>query len=159
MSKLERLVIHCTATPPGREVTAADIRRWHTSPVSQGGRGWRQVGYTDLIHLDGRIERLVPNNEDAEVDPPEITNGARGYNTTSRHVAYVGGVAADGRTPTDTRTPQQRQALERYVGDFLRRFPRVKVVGHNELAPKACPSFDVRTWLRETGLFKLIPAP
>ena len=49
MAKLERLVIHCTATPPGREVSAADIRRWHTAPVSQGGRGWRQVGYTDLI--------------------------------------------------------------------------------------------------------------
>ncbi|MFR2931049.1 MAG: hypothetical protein ACLTCW_08040, partial [Alistipes putredinis] len=59
MAKLERLVIHCTATPPGREVSAADIRRWHTAPVSQGGRGWRQVGYTDLIHLDGSVERLV----------------------------------------------------------------------------------------------------
>ena len=84
MAKLERLVIHCTATPPGREVSAADIRRWHTAPVSQGGRGWRQVGYTDLIHLDGSVERLVPNNEDRTVDPWEITNGACGYNATSR---------------------------------------------------------------------------
>lgn len=99
MAKLERLVIHCTATPPGREVSAADIRRWHTAPVSQGGRGWRQVGYTDLIHLDGSVERLVPNNEDRTVDPWEITNGACGYNATSRHIAYAGGVAADGTTP------------------------------------------------------------
>lgn len=99
MAKLERLVIHCTATPPGREVSAADIRRWHTAPVSQGGRGWRQVGYTDLIHLDGSVERLVPNNEDRTVDPWEISNGARGYNATSRHIAYAGGVAADGTTP------------------------------------------------------------
>ena len=59
MAKLERLVIHCTATPPGREVSAADIRRWHTAPVSQGGRGWRQVGYTDLIHLDGSVQRRL----------------------------------------------------------------------------------------------------
>ena len=85
MAKLERLVIHCTATPPGREVSAADIRRWHTAPVSQGGRGWRQVGYTDLIHLDGSVERLVPNNEDRTVDPWEITNGACGYNATTSH--------------------------------------------------------------------------
>lgn len=150
--KLERLVIHCTATPPGREVSAADIRRWHTAPVSQGGRGWRQVGYTDLIHLDGSVERLVPNNEDRTVDPWEITNGARGYNATSRHIAYAGGVAADGTTPCDTRTPQQKSALEHYVRDFVARFPGAAVVGHNELAAKACPSFDVQAWLRETGI-------
>lgn len=36
MGTLRYLVIHCTATPCGREVTGAEIRRWHTSPVSQG---------------------------------------------------------------------------------------------------------------------------
>ena len=80
MTKLKYLVLHCTATPEGREVTGADIRRWHTSPVSNGGRGWKQPGYTDIIHLDGTVERIVDNNEDANVDPWEITNGAKGYN-------------------------------------------------------------------------------
>ena len=78
MAKLKYLVLHCTATPEGREVSSNDIRTWHTNPVSKGGRGWRQVGYTDLIHLNGEIERLVDNNEDANVDPWEITNGAKG---------------------------------------------------------------------------------
>ena len=146
MAKLERLVIHCTATPPGREVSAADIRRWHTAPVSQGGRGWRQVGYTDLIHLDGSVERCGVLCE------PLLLVGARGYNATSRHIAYAGGVAADGTTPCDTRTPQQKSALEHYVRDFVARFPGAAVVGHNELAAKACPSFDVQAWLRETGI-------
>lgn len=141
--ELKYLVIHCTATPEGREVSAADIRRWHTSPVSEGGRGWKQVGYTDLIHLDGTVERLVDNNEDAWVDPWEITNGAAGYNSVSRHIVYAGGCAADGKTPKDTRTKAQRMALEEYVKDFHKRFPKVKIVGHNELAAKACPSFDV----------------
>ena len=150
--KLQYLVIHCTATPAGREVSAADIRRWHTSPVSAGGRGWKQVGYTDLIHLDGRVERLVDNNEDAQVDPWEITNGATGYNAISRHIVYAGGLAADGRTPEDTRTPGQRKAMAEYVLDFHRRFPDVKVVGHNSLASKACPSFDVERWLETIGL-------
>ena len=69
MSKpMKYLVIHCTATPEGREVSSAEIRRWHTSPPP-AGRGWKQVGYTDLFHLDGKIERLVDNNEDAQVDP------------------------------------------------------------------------------------------
>lgn len=154
MAKLLRLVLHCTATPEGRPVSSNDIWKWHTDPVSRGGRGWKQVGYTDMIHLDGRVERLVQNNEDANVDPWEITNGAKGYNGTSRHVVYVGGVAKDGKTPRDTRTPQQLQAMAEYVKDFHRRFPDVKIVGHNELAAKACPSFDVQKWLREIGFYQ-----
>ena len=152
MARLRSLVIHGTATPEGREVTAADIRHWHTDPVSRGGRGWRQVGYTDLIHLDGKVERLVRNNEDMEVDPWEVTNGAAGYNALSRHIVYAGGCASDGKTPKDTRTPAQRKALEAYVKDFHRRFPAVRIVGHNELAAKACPSFSVKQWLKEIGI-------
>ena len=98
MARMKYLVLHCTATPEGREVTSKEIRHWHTDPVSKGGRGWKQVGYTDLIHLDGKVERLVDNNEDAEVDPWEVTNGAKGYNSVSRHVVYAGGCpcAAEG---------------------------------------------------------------
>lgn len=152
MAKLRYLVLHCTATPEGREVTAADIRRWHTSPVSKGGRGWKQPGYTDIIHLDGTVERLVDNNEDANVDPWEITNGAKGYNAVSRHVVYAGGCARDGETPKDTRTPEQLRAMEAYVKDFHKRFPGVRIIGHNEVAAKACPSFDVQKWLKSIGI-------
>lgn len=149
--KLQYLIIHCTATPEGREVTSADIRKWHTSapPV---GRGWKQVGYTDMIHLDGKVERLVDNNEDAQVDSWEITNGATGYNQISRHIVYVGGVAKDGKTPKDTRTEAQKRALQIYVKNFHERFPDVKIIGHNEVAAKACPSFDVQAWLKAIGL-------
>jgi len=149
--KIEYLVIHCTATPEGREVTSSEIRAWHTDPPPKG-RGWSQVGYTDMFHLDGTVERLVKNNEDAMVDPWEITNGATGYNAISRHVVYVGGEAADGKTPKDTRTPAQLAALERYVKDFHARFPDVRIIGHNEIAPKACPSFDVQAWLKSIGI-------
>lgn len=144
MAKLKYLIIHCTDTPAGREVSAADIRQWHTSPISQGGRGWKQVGYTDLIHLDGTVERLVDNNEDANVDPWEITNGAIGYNSISRHIVYAGG--GKGR---DTRTKAQCEALAKYVKDFHRRFPDVEIKGHNEISNKLCPSFDVQKWLKE----------
>lgn len=150
--KVQYLVIHCTATPEGREVSGAEIRAWHTAPASRGGRGWKQVGYTDLIRLDGSIERLVANNEDPVADPWEITNGVAGYNTVSRHIVYAGGVAADGKTPKDTRTVAQKEALAWYVKDFHRRFPEVKIVGHNDLATKACPSFRVGEWLEEIGV-------
>lgn len=154
MAKMKYLVIHCTATPEGREVSQSDIRRWHTDPVSKGGRGWKQVGYTDLIHLDGTVERLVQNNEDAEVDPWEVTNGAAGYNSVSRHIVYAGGVAKDGKTAKDTRTLEQKRALVKYVRDFHERFPQIRIVGHRELpgVKKACPSFDVQQWLQAIGI-------
>lgn len=163
--KLKYLVIHCTATPEGRDVSAADIRRMHTSPKPQG-RGWRQVGYTDLFRLDGTRERLVKNNEDAYVDGWEVTNGAAGFNSVSRHIVYAGGVAKDGKTLQDTRTPAQRSAMAEYVQDFHRRHPDVKIIGHRDLSPdrngngkvepkewtKACPSFEVSEWLESIGI-------
>ena len=154
MARLKYLVIHCTATPAGREVSAAEIRRWHTAPVSKGGRGWKQVGYTDLFHLDGKVERLVNNNEDMNVDPWEITNGAAGYNSVSRHIVYAGGADAKNvKKAVDTRTEAQKEALKNYVLEFHRRFPAVRIVGHRELhAGKDCPSFDVPAWLESIGI-------
>ena len=142
-TRIERLVIHCTDTPEGREVTAADIRHWHCTPPPIG-RGWKQVGSTDMVHLDGRVERLVRNNEDAYVDGWEITNGAKGYNGTSRHIVYVGG-KRNGH-PADTRTEAQKAALKAYVEDFKKRFPWADVCGHRDLpgVAKDCPCFDVR---------------
>lgn len=150
MAALKYLVIHCTATPEGREVKASDIREWHTAAPPMG-RGWKQVGYTDMVHLDGSIERLVQNNEDANVDPWEVTNGATGYNSTSRHIVYVGGCDKQLK-PKDTRTEEQIKALMNYVLDFRRRFPTAQIVGHNQLAAKACPSFDVSEWLKTIGI-------
>lgn len=152
--QLKYLVIHCTATPEGREVSADEIRRWHTAPKAAGGRGWNQVGYTDMIHIDGKVERLVRNNEDMQVDAFEVTNGAKGYNAIARHVVYVGGVDATGKAK-DTRTEAQRNALAAYVRDFHARFPQVRIIGHNEIAAKACPSFNVQQWLKAIGIRQL----
>ena len=153
MGNLKRLVIHCTATRQGREVSGAEIRRWHTSPVSKGGRGWRQVGYADVIHLNGGVENLVPYDEDQTVDPWEVTNGAAGYNSTSRHVVYVGGLDSTGK-PCCTLTADQKKALEKYVRAFHRQHPQAEIVGHRDLpgVAKECPCFDVKRWLREIKL-------
>ena len=96
---------------------------------------------------------MVANNEDANVDPWEITNGAAGYNSISRHIVYAGGVDADNvKIAEDTRTPAQREAMKRYVLEFHRKHPTVKIVGHYQLAVKACPSFDVPQWLESIGI-------
>ncbi len=152
MGKLNLLIIHCTATPEGREVSAKQIRDWHTKPVSEGGRGWKQVGYADVIHLTGLVENLVPYNEDDFVDAREITNGVSGIvNPQARHVVYVGGCNADMKAK-DTRTPMQLLALANYVKHVIAAHPNIQVAGHNQFAPKACPSFDVAQWLKGIGI-------
>lgn len=149
--KLKYLVLHCTATPQGRKVTADEIRAWHTDPKPKGN-GWKQVGYTDMIRLDGTIDELVKNNDDNIVDSWEITNGAAGHNSVSRHIVYVGGLDRYLHEPKDTRTPEQKEALKKFCLEFHAKYPDVKIVGHNELSGKACPSFDVPQWLRSIGI-------
>jgi hypothetical protein len=148
---IKYLVIHCTATPEGREITGDDIRLWHLSPPPRGN-GWKQVGYTDLFHLNGDCTRLVNNNEDAKVDSWEITNGVAGINTVSRHIVYAGGMDRQCIKPKDTRTDEQKKAMADYVLDFIQRYDDVKVAGHRQFSAKSCPSFDTVKWCREIGV-------
>lgn len=142
MSKLKYLVIHCADTPAGREVTKADIEQWHLKE-----RGWSRVGYSDLVQLDGNLVSLREFNQDTEIDPWELTNGAKGYNGISRHIVYAGGYKG-----VDTRTAAQKKTLETYVKYMILRNPSIKVIGHNQISYKQCPSFDVPTWLRSIGI-------
>lgn len=121
------IIVHCSATPAGRDVGAAQIRRWHLA------RGFRDIGYHFVIRLDGTVE---PGR-------PLAMQGAHcpGHNAISVGVCYIGG--CDSRmNPADTRTPAQREALERLIVRLLRLFPGATVHGHRDFAAKACPSFD-----------------
>lgn len=129
MRKIDKIIIHCTATPARRDVTVADIDRWHRQ------RGFNSIGYHYVIYRDGSIH---PGR-------PVALVGAhcKGHNARSIGVAYVGGLADDGKTPLDTRTPAQRAALARLVDRLARAYPGATIHGHREFAAKACPCFDV----------------
>lgn len=129
MRKITKIIIHSTATPEGRNVTVADIDSWHRA------RGYSGIGYHFVVCLDGTIHEGRPIEK----------AGAHclGHNTDSIGVVYVGGVARDGRTPLDTRTPLQRKALRELVSSLLERFPGAEVYGHRDFRPTACPSFDI----------------
>lgn len=129
MRNIDRIIIHCTATPRGRHVTVSDVDRWHRE------RGFSGIGYHYLIYLDGTIHAGRPIER--------IGAHCRGYNATSVGIAYVGGVEADCVTPADTRTDAQKTALHTLVKSLQERFPKASVHGHNEFAAKACPCFDV----------------
>ena len=164
MAQLTHLITHCTATPEGRIVTSDDIFRWHTSPVNMGGRGWKQVGYSDMIYIDGSLINLTPFNQDNTVDPWEVTNGAKGMNSKSRHVVYVGGLRYDYDSPidedtdmpgfmaADTRNEAQKYALEIYYKYMILRHPQILIAGHYDFSFKSCPCFSVSNFCREIGI-------
>lgn len=127
MRKINLIVVHCTATPAGRNVSAADVDRWHRQ------RGFRSIGYHFLVRLDGYIEAGRPLDE--------IGAHALGHNADSIGVAYAGGLDSAGR-PADTRTPAQKQALQKLLQSLRKQFPNARIVGHNTLAAKACPCFN-----------------
>ena len=129
MRKIEKIIVHCTATPEGRPHTVEDIRRWHKA------QGFADVGYHFVVGLDGAVYRGRPL---------EMAGAhCRGQNAHSIGICYVGGLDAKDGSPKDTRTPSQRIALEALVLLLRLRFPRATVHGHNEFAAKACPCFNV----------------
>ena len=131
MRKIDKILIHCTATPEGRHVTVDQVTQWHRA------RGFRTIGYHYLIYLDGSVHAGRPEDE--------VGAHCTGQNAHSIGVCYVGGIDANTLHPKDTRTPAQRESLQRLVSELQQRFPGATVHGHNEFAAKACPCFKVRS--------------
>jgi N-acetylmuramoyl-L-alanine amidase len=128
--ELNRVILHCSATREGQDVSAATIKDWHVN-----GRGWSDIGYHYVIRLDGTIEKGRPIHR-----PGAHT---KGHNAESVGVCYIGGVEQDGKTPKDTLTLAQEKAFRSLYNALQLVFGPMTLHGHNEYAAKACPSFNV----------------
>lgn len=136
------LVWHCTATPEGKEFTVAQIDKMHRD------RGFAQIGYHGLIHLDGKVSE----------GRPEHLAGAHveGHNMGTLGYAYLGGVDAKGKAK-DTRTPEQMQTMIRVTREKIAQYRLRAVAGHRDFSldrdgdgivephewVKVCPCFNV----------------
>ena len=131
MRKINEIIVHCAATPDGKNFKAADIDRWHRE------RKMKCIGYHYVVDLDGTVEPGRPESE--------IGAHCLGHNQYSIGVCYVGGLAADGKTPKDTRTAAQKEALLALLKKLRAKYPNASIHGHRDFAAKACPSFDATT--------------
>lgn len=129
MRNIDKIIIHCSATPEGRQTTIEEIKQWHLQ------RGWNDIGYHYVIYLDGTIHK----------GRPESVVGAHcsGYNKNSIGICYIGGCDKN-MQPKDTRTEGQKRALLEILKRLKRDYPNATLHGHNEFANKACPSFNVK---------------
>lgn len=130
MRKINEIIIHCSATPEGKDYTVADIDRWHKA------QGWKGIGYHYVVYRDGSYHRGRPDEE--------VGAHVTGHNANSIGICYIGGCAKDGVTPKDTRTEAQKKTLITLIRTMKGRYPGAKVYGHRDFAAKACPSFDAK---------------
>lgn len=136
ISEIKQVIVHCSYTPPGMDIGAAEIREWHTLPEPKG-RGWRDIGYHVVIRRDGTIETGRPFFE--------IGAHCKGQNLDSIGVVLVGGMSED-KTPVFNFTEAQMVALSTYLGYLSSVIPGLEIHGHNWYSQKECPCFDVEQY-------------
>lgn len=134
------IFVHCSATQPDwmeddpLSAKIAEMTRWHVK------RGFNTLGYHHVIDRDGSVAE----------GRPETTPGAHvaGHNTGSIGVCLIGGHGSSENDPfSKNYTPEQELALLNLIEDIKTRAKITKVRGHNEVAAKACPGFNVQRWL------------
>ncbi len=147
--EINKIIIHCTATPFYQRVTIDDVTNWHIK------KGWSDIGYHYFINLEGQIF----------VGRPLKQPGAHciHHNKDSIGICYEGGLDQYGN-PSDTRSTAQKLAIWNLVTLLMLLFHGATVYGHRELSKdknqdgiitpdeytKACPCFDVHSeWLNE----------
>jgi len=128
MREIDKIIIHCSATKEGQEISAETIDEWHKA------RGWKGIGYHYVIGLDGIIEYGRPITE----------TGAhvKNHNKGSIGICYIGGLDSVSKTAKDTRTPEQIATLLELLRVLKKLHPNATIHGHNEFSAKACPCFD-----------------
>lgn len=126
---INKIIVHCTATPYRMVVTAKMVDAWHRE------KGWAGIGYHYLVRLDGEVEKGRAEWQ--------IGAHCKGHNTNSIGIAYVGGLDAYGH-PADTRTPEQKHSLCVLIAQLRRKYGPIPVYGHSDFAAKDCPCFDAK---------------
>ena len=133
MRTITLIIIHCSATPEGKSLSAEACRQDHILH-----RGFRDIGYHFYITQDGVLHHCRPVSE--------IGAHVRGFNRHSIGICYEGGLDENGR-PADTRTTAQRFALLDLLTILKHQYPEAQILGHYQLSAtihKACPCYDPR---------------
>ena len=137
MRNIDKLIVHCTATPEFKDFDVEDVRSWHVK-----GNGWSDIGYHYLIKLDGTVQEGRPIEK----------SGAHvaGHNKNSIGIAYVGGMDKNMDEWIDTRTVEQKDSLFNLLMDLKYEYPDSIVYGHNDFTDKkVCPCFDAKSEYEE----------
>lgn len=145
MREIKQIVLHCSASPNGKDFDIKDCDAWHAERGFQRQDSWRcgfnptlfHVGYHFWIKTDGKVQT------GRQVD--EVGAHVSGMNSTSLGICMCG---------TDKFTPAQWNALSDLVSKLQLTYPNAKIIGHYDTPTgqsqgKTCPNFNVVLWLAQ----------
>lgn len=134
---INEIIVHCTATPEGKDYTVKDVTNWHKE------RGFSTIGYHYLIYRNGEVVL------GRDVDIVGAHAGPK-HNTYSIGVCYVGGlenipgIPVNNLPPKDTRTKEQKESFLMLLKKLKELYPKARIIGHRDVSSKPCPSFDAK---------------
>ena len=144
MRNIKYLVLHTTA---GNQDWSPEQVQDYFLQVKK----WRVGGYHGLIDKAGRIHRMY--------DDQTVTNGVLPFasgtihisNANAIHISWIGGISKNG-AGADNRTSEQIDAQRKLVHEYVQKYPHILILGHNQVARKLCPCFDVPLFCRMVGV-------
>jgi N-acetylmuramoyl-L-alanine amidase len=123
MRAINKIIVHCSATPNDRVVTVEEIRRWHVE-----GNGWQDIGYHYVIYRNGEVHSGRPLKI--------VGAHCAGQNTGSIGICLIG---------DDKFTPEQFNSLRILHKAFADMIPSIEIYGHRDFTKaKTCPNFEVK---------------
>ena len=129
LSQIEQIVIHHVGST-GQ--TVEDIARYHVL-----SNGWPGIGYWAEIDRDGLI--TICNSLE------NISYHVAGQNTRSVGICVNGNFEG-----VETPSAEQLQSLSWLIAYLRQTLPnQLPVVGHKDLAPTACPGFNLYPYLQQ----------
>lgn len=127
------IFVHCSATKPSMDIGVREIRQWHKE------QGWLDVGYHFIIRRDGTVEEGRPVEA--------VGSHVKDWNSVSVGVCLVGGIDSSGKFEANF-TKEQMDSLEIKLEELQDMYPDAALKAHHDVAPKACPSFNLSHWLK-----------
>lgn len=133
MRPINRIIVHCSYTPPSMDIGADEIRTWHVRD-----NGWKDIGYHYVIRRDGSIEKGRPVSVAGA--------HAAGHNHDSIGVCLVGGKKEGANQPDSNFTLKQWSELDFLLKAIRLVHGEIPVFGHRDFdSGKTCPTFNALT--------------